>query len=247
MTQPVQPMAQPVQPMAQPVQPMTQPVQPMYQPVATAPTTFGSGKEKKRKKGFVWILLLCAVLVVAVVLGVLFSNGNTPDDDTEGGKTNGKSVEDVAIMAVEASLTGDNQTLFDLCASDAEAQAIDLLTEYYEEDEYFEMVSDETGEDVKNWDDVWELAYKENLNSMGDPEISSEVISKEKMDEDELEEFRDGFADVYDGYYDEDLLADMSEGYVVEVEVTLDDDTESCTVYVIKWDGEWKLGRIGSF
>ncbi len=108
-------------------------------------------------------------------------------------------------------------------------------------DDMIDVVLDEADIDKDDFYDNYKEQAKSSYNTLKEDfgsslSISFDVVDKEKIDKDDLEDLEDGLDLIYDGIK-------VSKGYEVELEITVegkdDEDTFDAVGTVLKVDGDW--------
>ena len=190
-----------------------------------------------------WLALLLAVTMVLT----LTACGDKKDDD----KGTANKPEEVAKAFVKAELYNDIKEVKGLWVYDYEGMLKDeTLEEYGTEEDFFEEISEEYGEDINSWNAAYaqvKKLQKEYMEERYGENFKLSVSADEpiEMDEDELEYLIDDLEDEYEGYIDESALKEVKEGVIVPVTITIKGDNQeqeqTYGVYVIKMGKKWKV------
>lgn len=190
-----------------------------------AQQTFPMGGQSKKSSGTAIIIMaVAAILVVAIVVGVLFAFGVL-----------GGGPEKVIRKSLEAAINGDGKTLYEITADPY------LIEEALDDGEY----DDE--EEIKEEFEERALDTQENLEDRygNDLTYDMEVIRVTEYDDREVEELGEWLAERTDDAYPEDALQDVR---VLKVRATIegdeDKDTETTETVVVKIDGNWYISTI---
>lgn len=200
-----------------------------------------------KKSNKLLVCIVAAVVMVALVVAGVFV---VP-------KFFGGNYEDVAknygIAYAEADLVKASE--YCLCSYvDAYNKMVDYSCEEYEmtREEFFELLSEQSGDKVESVEQLFVIMKEEAVTYLqeeyGTYTITAKVAGTEEMSAVSVEELREYISE--DQGYDypsmfEGVDADkISEGYIVELEVTINGskstDTETQEVTVVKYNGKWK-------
>lgn len=117
---------------------------------------------------------------------------------------------------------GDVDDLLD-CFADKYLDVMETLDKDYED-----SLQDNLDDQIEELEDQYGKGYS----------ISYKILDKERIDEDDLEDY-EGFG-----------LTDITDGYTLDVKITIDgdddSDTNKTTITVLKIDGDWSLSDMGS-
>ena len=253
--------AAPVAPVAAPVvEAPAAPVAPVAAPVVEAPV---ATQPAPKKKHTLLIVIIAVVAALAVAAGALYFTGvfdnlfgsSQSEKESEGGKGGSKgentSADDVATDFAKLIMVSDIKAQSKLCIFDYEQYVQDdFLTDYEDEDEFFEEAGDELGEDISSWKEFY-AAYLANskdylANRYGDDyTIKAKITGTEELDEDEIADVIDDLLEDFGDYMDKDKAEDVREGKLYTVKLTIDGEEDksvyTAEIVVVKYDGAWKV------
>ena len=186
-------------------------------PVApVVPENTPANAPKDKKKFLIPAIIAAVVAVIVVVLIFVFTGGSEPEDAVEN--------------YIDAYYNGDYDAYVDIYP--------DEIWEYREKEYDSPMMDEDEYEEEYKEDMLVELEEEVGKN----PRVSYEIIDKEELDEDELDEIRDNLNESYN--LDKD---DITAAYELEVKLTLkgDDgeDIQEGTLTVYEYDGDWYVQR----
>ncbi len=189
---------------------------------------------------------LLALLLAIAMLATLCACGKKGDDE-KGVKNDPEAVAEAFVEAMELD---DIASLIDLYAYDYEAVVQDdALDEYDSEEDFFEAISEEYGEDIDSWKDAYKAVLKESKEYLKDAygsdyKIKVKASDTVDLDEEELEEVKEDLFD-YDDYIDQDKVEEIEEAKEVTVDASISgedgEDEGTVVVVVVKYDGKWKV------
>ena len=171
------------------------------------------------------------------------------------------NVEDLATQFIRAYYLKDLTTQHNLLLHDARQEWEERQLKDHQTEEAFcsvvQQQANEQGLDVniRSFDDYLREFHKRCLEQMptvyGEYTLSITVTGSVKMNDEELADFvgelSGGF---FSPYIEEAQLANITEGYVVTVDYSVDgelkDYHQAHTVKAVKCDGQWRVGTYTS-
>lgn len=179
-------------------------------------------QQKKKKNTIILVVLICIVLIVGIIVVSAISNKN---------KSGSKSYVDAIDMNISAMID-NNPTKF--------------LKSY---PEFMQGIIEETlGSLAENgFNEYIDLLNDEIIKSYGSNAVASyNIVDKQHLDEDSINEYLTSIFEYIDGYEMEDYPA--QDAYQLSLEITFNGSigtqTLNITVAVMQFDGSWYIMNI---